>query len=140
MSCLTIIGGFNASTLSGSSLLHANYYISHNFCRALEQTFSGTLSESAVGDQGTSSTYIVPILSWLVDKSVLSDFYKHIPIIRQLVEQLATGWTTKGSEFESQRGQEFLLLHIIQTGPGVQPACYPMETEGSIPGGKAAGA
>jgi hypothetical protein len=59
-------------------------------------------------------------------ESFLSDFYKHIPIIRQLVEQLATGWTTKGSEFESHWGQEFLLLHLIQTSPGVHPASYPM--------------
>jgi hypothetical protein len=28
------------------------------------------------------------------------------------------GWTTMGSEFESQWGQEFSLLHVIQTDSG----------------------
>jgi hypothetical protein len=35
-------------------------------------------------------------------ESFLSDFYKHIPILRQPIERLAMGWTTKGSEFDSQ--------------------------------------
>jgi hypothetical protein len=50
------------------------------------------------------------------------------------------GWTTEGSEFESQKGQEFSLLHVVQTGSGVHPTSYPMGTGGSFPGGKAAGA
>jgi hypothetical protein len=55
---------------------------------------------------------------------------------------IATGYgvTTKGSEFEFPWGQEFSLLHVVQTGSGVHPASYPMGTGGSLPGGKAAGA
>jgi hypothetical protein len=30
------------------------------------------------------------------------------------------------SEFESRYGQEFSLLHVVQTGSGAQPASYPM--------------
>jgi hypothetical protein len=59
--------------------------------------------------------------------------------IAQSVQRLATGWTTKGSEFESRWGQEFSLLHVVQTGSGVHPASYTMDTGGSFPGGKAAG-
>jgi hypothetical protein len=50
------------------------------------------------------------------------------------------GWTTEGSEFESRQGQEFSLLHVVQTGSAAHPALYPMGTRGSFPGGKAAGA
>jgi hypothetical protein len=39
------------------------------------------------------------------------------------------------SEFESRYGQEFSLLHVVQTGSEAHPASYPMGT-----GGKAAGA
>jgi hypothetical protein len=53
---------------------------------------------------------------------------------------MATGWTTEGSEFESRYGQEFFLLHVVQTGSGVRPTSYPMGTGGSFPGAKAAGA
>jgi hypothetical protein len=46
--------------------------------------------------------------------------------------------------FEFRCGQEFSLLHIVQTGSEVHPASYPVDTggggEGSFPGGKAAGA
>jgi hypothetical protein len=37
-------------------------------------------------------------------------------------------------------GQEFSLLHVVQTGSGVHPASYSMGTVGSFPEGKAAGA
>jgi hypothetical protein len=32
------------------------------------------------------------------------------------------------------------FLHVVQTGSGAHPASYPVGTEGSFPGGKAAGA
>jgi hypothetical protein len=57
--------------------------------------------------------------------------------IVQSVQQLATGWMTRGSEFESRAGQEFSPLHIIQTSSGVHPSSYPMGTGGSFPRGKA---
>jgi hypothetical protein len=49
---------------------------------------------------------------------------------------LDDGWV----EFESQYGQEFSLLHIVQTRSGAHPASCPMGTGGSFPGCKAAGA
>jgi hypothetical protein len=49
------------------------------------------------------------------------------------------GWTTEGSEFESRWGQEFSLLHVVQTGSGAHPASYPMGTGGSFPGVKRQG-
>jgi hypothetical protein len=52
---------------------------------------------------------------------------------------IATGWMTEGSEFESRWGQEFSLLHVVQTGSGVH-LTYPMGTGGSFSGDKAAGA
>jgi hypothetical protein len=42
---------------------------------------------------------------------------------------------TKGSEFESRWGQEFSLLHVVQTGSGVHPTTYRMGTGGSFLGG-----
>jgi hypothetical protein len=35
--------------------------------------------------------------------------------------------------------QEFSLSHVVQTGYGVHPAFYPLDTEVSFPGRKAAG-
>jgi hypothetical protein len=46
------------------------------------------------------------------------------------------GWTIEGSEYESRWGQEFSLLHLIQIGPRVHPASYPMSNGGFSPGGK----
>jgi hypothetical protein len=59
--------------------------------------------------------------------------------IAQSVERLATGWTTKGSEFETRWGQEFPLLSTDQTGSEAHPASYPMGTGGHFPGGKRPG-
>jgi hypothetical protein len=44
--------------------------------------------------------------------------------------------TTKRSDFESLWGQEFSLLHVVQTGSEVHPTYYPMGAGGSIPGDK----
>jgi hypothetical protein len=45
----------------------------------------------------------------------------------------------EGSEFESRQGQEFLLLHIIQTNSGVYPNSSPMGTRVLSPGVKRQG-
>jgi hypothetical protein len=50
------------------------------------------------------------------------------------------GWMTEGLEFKSRQGQEFSLLHAVQTGSGVHPTSYPIGTGGSFSGGKAVGA
>jgi hypothetical protein len=45
--------------------------------------------------------------------------------LRDVAVGIATGWTTEGSEFESQWGQEFSLLHVVQTGSGAaKPPFY----------------
>jgi hypothetical protein len=43
---------------------------------------------------------------------------------------IATGYglDDRGSEFESRQGQEFFLRRIVQTGFGVYPTCYPLDT------------
>jgi hypothetical protein len=50
-------------------------------------------------------------------------------------------WTAEGSEFASQYGQDFCLLHVVQTGSGAHPASYPTSCPmgtwgGGGPGGK----
>jgi hypothetical protein len=61
--------------------------------------------------------------------------------IAQSVLQLATGWTTEGSEFRVPVWSKLCsLLHVVQTGSGVHPTSYPISIGDSFPGGKAAGA
>jgi hypothetical protein len=42
-------------------------------------------------------------------------------------------------EFESQQGQEFSLLHVIQTSSEAHPVSFPTGTGDSFPGSKVAG-
>jgi hypothetical protein len=58
--------------------------------------------------------------------------------IVQSVLRLASGWMTEESELKSRCGQEFSLLHGVQTGSGVNPTSCPMGTGDSFAGGKAA--
>jgi hypothetical protein len=53
-----------------------------------------------------------------------------------------TGLPTGRLGFNLRHGNygNFSLLHQVQTGSGVHSASYPMGTEGSYPGDKAAGA
>jgi hypothetical protein len=51
--------------------------------------------------------------------------------------ELRAGW--KGVRVPA-RAENFSLHHRVQTGSEAHPACYPMGTRGSFPGGKAAGA
>jgi hypothetical protein len=67
-------------------------------------------------------------------ESFLSNFYKHIHILRRPGYRLATGWTTKGLDFESQQKQDLLLLHVVQTGSGAHPASYPWVLGNISPG------
>jgi hypothetical protein len=55
---------------------------------------------------------------------------------------VATGYglSDKGVGVRVPVGQEFSLLHVVQTGSGDYPASSPMGTGGSFPGGKAGGA
>jgi hypothetical protein len=48
--------------------------------------------------------------------------------------------TTERSEFESLKGKDYSILHIIQTASRIYPKSYPMGTGVYFPGGKAAGA
>jgi hypothetical protein len=67
----------------------------------------------------------------IFDESFLQFLFFHISDLH---------WTSKESEFESLYGQYFSPLHVVQTGPGAQPASYSFGTGGSFPVGKAAGA
>jgi hypothetical protein len=54
---------------------------------------------------------------------------------------LGYGLDDRGSRVRlSVRTGNFSLHHRVQNGSGAHPASYPMGTEGSFPGGKAAGA
>jgi hypothetical protein len=66
--------------------------------------------------------------------------YTYIYVIRDKALGIATDYWLgdRGVEFESRWGQEFSLLHVVQTGSGVHLTPYPMGTGGSFPGGKAA--
>jgi hypothetical protein len=59
---------------------------------------------------------------------------------RDTVVCIATnyGLDDLGVEFESRKGQELSLLHVVQTGSGAHPASYSMGTGGSFPGAKVA--
>jgi hypothetical protein len=39
---------------------------------------------------------------------------------------IVTGLMTQEFEFQSSKGQEFSLLHVVQTSSGAHPASYPM--------------
>jgi hypothetical protein len=47
---------------------------------------------------------------------------------------IATGWTV-GAQFPA-RERDYSLLHSVQTGSGVHPASYPMDTGALYPGVK----
>jgi hypothetical protein len=56
---------------------------------------------------------------------------------------IATGYglDNRSSRVRFPVGTEnFFLLHCVQNGSGAHPACYPIDTRGSFPGGKAVGA
>jgi hypothetical protein len=46
---------------------------------------------------------------------------------------------TEGSEFGTRYGQEFSLLHVVQTGSGAHPISYTMGTMALSPGVKRPG-
>jgi hypothetical protein len=57
--------------------------------------------------------------------------------VRDTAVDTATGYglDDRGSDFESQKDQEFSFFHVVHTGFGAHPAPYTMGT-----GGKATGA
>jgi hypothetical protein len=58
----------------------------------------------------------------------------------QSVQQLTTGWTTEGSEFECWQGQEYSLLRVVEIGSEAHLASFPTGTGGPFAWGKAAAA
>jgi hypothetical protein len=46
---------------------------------------------------------------------------------------------TERPKFEFRQGQEFSLLHVVETGSGVQPTSYPIGTGALSPGIKRQG-
>jgi hypothetical protein len=77
-------------------------------------------------------------------KSLQRSKGKHNSSLKVAVQGLVL-WPTpytyihKGSQLESQYGQEFPLLHVVQIGSGAHPTSYLMSTGGSFPEGKEAG-
>jgi hypothetical protein len=74
--------------------------------------------------------------------STFNDFpYQYIRD-RDSAVDIATGYRLDDQwlELKSRWGQEFSLLHVVQTRSGAHLAPYPMGTVGSFSGGKAAGA
>jgi hypothetical protein len=59
--------------------------------------------------------------------------------IVQSAYRLATGLKKEGLKFESQLGQEFSLLHVVQTGSGAYPASYPINIGSLLSGLKRPG-
>jgi hypothetical protein len=58
----------------------------------------------------------------------------------QSVWRQNTGWTAERSDFESGQGQDFSLLHVVQTGFGAPlPSLLSISNGGSLPGSKEAG-
>jgi hypothetical protein len=57
------------------------------------------------------------------------------------VVSIATGYglDDQGVEFEFRWGQNFFLLHFVQTALGAHPASYPIIIGGSLPGVKRTG-
>jgi hypothetical protein len=49
---------------------------------------------------------------------------------------IAAGYGLDNPQFESKWGQEFSLLHVVQTGSGAHPASHPMSTSYLSPGVK----
>jgi hypothetical protein len=61
--------------------------------------------------------------------------------IRDDAVGIATGyWAAEGSEFESRWRQDFSPLYVFHAGSGGHPSSYTIDTGGSFPWGKAAGA
>jgi hypothetical protein len=52
---------------------------------------------------------------------------------------MATGYELDGPEFDSAHGQDFSLLHSVQTGSGAHPASCSEGTEDNFLWGKAVG-
>jgi hypothetical protein len=88
---------------------------------------------------------LVPILIQMNRADTLSSyFFKiHFNIIIPSIHNIRSGLLPTSvllfkysvHKFYSWYEQDFSLLHVVQTGPGVQLPSYPMGTGGSFPGG-----
>jgi hypothetical protein len=79
---------------------------------------------------------------WILCEALYNTFVHILPLAfksRSNARDMATGWIIERSEFESRKNQEFLLLHIVQTGSEAHPTSYAMGTRVSFSGAKAAG-
>jgi hypothetical protein len=75
-------------------------------------------------------------INCILQLSAVFFYAKHIQVKR--CSEQATGWTTDGSQFTSQPGQEFLsLLKSVQTSSMAYPVSSTMDIKGSFSGHKA---
>jgi hypothetical protein len=80
----------------------------------------------------TKAKYNLPLMRWFL--------HAQCSIEEQRKESyIEVGLYWDRSEFESQYGQEFFLLYVLQTCSGVYPTTYTMGGGGSFTGIKAAG-
>jgi hypothetical protein len=66
--------------------------------------------------------------------------WRAVPICIQRPAIMAKAFRGFTHYLQKNEGQDFSLLHVVQTGSGVHPTSYPMGKGGSFPGDKAAGA
>jgi len=74
-------------------------------------------------------------INYILQHSAVFFYATHIQVKR--CREQATGWTTDGSQFTSQPGQEFLsLLRNVQTSSMAHPVSSTMNIKGSYSGHK----
>jgi hypothetical protein len=73
------------------------------------------------------------------DTMALKFINENINSLFWTIYNVPKSWMNERLVFESQKGQEFSLLHIVQTGSQAHQTSYTMGTRGSFPGGKVVG-
>jgi hypothetical protein len=102
--------------------------------------YNKSWNENLILDSNSS----VSVLTYVKLKSIMFYFSILLHCIQagNSIVGIATGYGLEdwGVGVWVPVGQEFSLLHVLQTGYGAHPASYPMGTGGSFPRGKAVGA
>jgi hypothetical protein len=64
---------------------------------------------------------------------LVQNIFVFFSVIKYWLARAGRSW---GSKLESRYGQEFSLLHFVQTGSGDQPGSHSMDNRGSFHGSK----